>query len=186
MVENETTKINYSKTLDLLKKHLSNELKNINLSNFLIFTHTADMLIDYMDSEFQKYGLNRTHVGILYSLILNDGISTPTELSNFILRSKNAVTIATDNLEKKGYVKSEKAGFSLDARIDRRVRTVRITEKGLDIIAKIIPVYRDLTNSIMSCLDIKSATEFNAMISKIRESIKNFKSSNNQEILINS
>jgi DNA-binding MarR family transcriptional regulator len=180
MVENETEKVIYSRALDLAKKSLSNELKNINLSNFVLFTHTADMLINYSDSTFQKYGLNRTHIGILYSLILNDGVSTPTELGNIILRSKNAVTIATDTLERLGYVKSEKAGYSLVAKVDRRIRNVRITQPGLDIIATIIPIYRDLANSIMSCLDAKSADEFRAHCNLVRERLKSLESSTNK------
>ena len=107
-MKNMKTKENYSPRVDLLKKHLVEQAKEINMDCFISFNKTSEMLNNYVDNELRKHGINLTQVGILYNLILGDGTTTPTEVSSSILRSKHATTKAIDSLEKLGFTKSEK------------------------------------------------------------------------------
>jgi len=150
-------------------KSLANEIRaqgdDLRVGNFLSFIYTSDIVNRYLDTTLRKYGVNRTWMNILHTLITHDGTMTPTELSRRVFRSKHAITRAVDSLEQEGLVGREGIGK------DRRVRKVTITEEGLDVVKKTMPNGRDLSSRAMSCLSKDEAQAFSATLRRLRKHI---------------
>jgi len=62
-------------------KSLANEIRaqgdDLRVGNFLSFIYTSDIVNRYLDTTLRKYGVNRTWMNILHTLITHDGTMTP-------------------------------------------------------------------------------------------------------------
>ena len=76
------------------------------------------------------------HLGPLYQ----------TEIGKKLLRSSGNITMVTDNLEKRGYVKRERK------KEDRRFIMVRLTDEGFELISKLFPSHAAVIAREMSVL----------------------------------
>ena len=123
------------------------QANDLRFDSLVSFAYTADIINRFLDIELFKYGGKRTYFNILHSLVINDGIMTPTELSRKVFRSKHAITRAIDSLERRGLVIREGIGS------DRRTRRVTITKKGLDAVNQAMPYRQDASKRCMSCLE---------------------------------
>ena len=148
-------------------KYLANDIRaqanDLRFDNFLSFIYTAEIVNKYVDSVLRKHGAKRTWMSILHILITHGGTMTPTELSGRALRSKHAITRATDSLEQRGLVRREGIGE------DRRVRKVAITAKGLDVVKKTMADRRELGLRAMSCLGKEETQTFSATLKRLRK-----------------
>jgi DNA-binding MarR family transcriptional regulator len=157
--------------LDDLNIRVRAQEKDIAMDNFLFLINTCDMILNYLDYELRKLGLNRTQIGILTSLVLGDGTMMPTQLSRFVLRSKYATIKAIDSLEKLKLIKSERSKLSSKIKSDRRLRKVTITEKGLEILESTMANRRQLGSKVMGDLDDKELGELKSILSHIRNNL---------------
>jgi len=149
-----------------LAENLKSQHQDLNVHNFLSFIYTSDVVDKYMEIiELRTTGLDRTKLAILHFLLANGGTMTPTELSNCVLRSKDTITKAIDNLDKLGLTKSTKS------RSDRRLRKVSITAKGLDLMEKFLPIRQQIFSRAMACLDPADAGALRAILKQFREHV---------------
>jgi DNA-binding MarR family transcriptional regulator len=157
--------------LDNLNGRLIAQRKDVATDNFLTFIYTCDLTLNYLDSELRKSGVNRTQIGILTSLALAGGTKTPTQLSGDVLRSKFAVIKAIDSLERIKMIKSEKSDLGAKGKPDRRLRNVRITEKGLELLENHMPERRRLNSKAMGGMSKRELTCLKSILDKIRINI---------------
>jgi DNA-binding MarR family transcriptional regulator len=160
----------FNSDLTNLKESISVLQKDINYHNVSLFINTADIVFKYLDNELLRISLNRTKYGILLALINNGGTATPTELSNLLTRSKYTITGAVDSLEKEGLAIRKKINSS--GQSDRRLRKIKITQQGLDIVRNSIPENSKFASSVMYYFSIADAQKFEANIRLLRKKAK--------------
>ncbi len=96
----------------------------------LAFTNVLDK---YTDNEMGKIDSNWTGFNILLNLLEYPHGISQQGIAKLIGRTKQAIMVAIDKLEDKGYVKR---GSNKD---DRRVNFIRITPKGIDYLNNVFP-----------------------------------------------
>jgi DNA-binding MarR family transcriptional regulator len=159
------------KRVDDLSARLKAQQEDILMDNYLAFNITSDIVLNFVDKELQKMGVNRTQMGIFLSLVLGGGTMTPTELSRSVLRSKYATIKAIDSLEKLNLVKSEKAGFPSKTKEDRRLRKVSLTEKAVEFIQQQMASRHETGSLVMSCLSQKEQEQLKTILSRLRKHV---------------
>jgi DNA-binding MarR family transcriptional regulator len=157
--------------LDDLTLRLKAQEKDIETDNFLFLIYTCDMILNYLESELRKLGLNRTQIGILTSLVRSDGIMMPTQLSRMILRSKYATIKAIDSLERLKLTKSERSKLNSKVKSDRRLRKVTITEKGLEILESTMADRRQLGSKVLGDMDENELDELKSVLNHLRNNL---------------
>ena len=155
----------HTERLNSLAKRLRVQANDLRFDNFLSFIYTSEIVNKYLDTELKKFGLNRTQMSILHILIVRGGTLTPTDLSHRITRSKHATTKAVDSLENLGLTKSART------KLDRRLRRVTITEKGLDQVEQTMSLRRTIGSQAMQFLDQENAEAFQAILRRFREHV---------------
>ncbi len=166
--------------VDELSARLKAQQEDILMDNFLAFTYTADIVLNFVDKDLRNIGLNRTQMGIFISLALGGGTMTPTELSKSVLRSKYATIKAIDSLEKVNLVKSKKAGLPSKAKGDRRLRKVSLTEKAVELMEQPMAGRHELASLVMGCLSQKEQEQFKTILSRLRKHITDLQHKGNK------
>ncbi len=152
--------------LKALAENIVGQHDDINVYNLLSFMDIADIVFKYLEQEFdKKMGLDRTKIQILDLLLVKGGTLTPTQLSLGVNRTKITITTALDNLEKLGLIKSSRVEK------DRRLRLVTISEKGLDVLEKFLPLRREIFSQAMCCFNQEEANKLQSMMCRFRENI---------------
>ena len=157
---------NTQSRIKVLAESLVAQHDDINVYNLLSFMDIADIVFKYLEQEFdKKIGLDRTKIQILDLLLVKGGTLTPSQLSLGVNRKKITITTALDNLEKLGLIKSSRVEK------DRRLRLVTITDKGLDVLEKFLPLRQEIFAQAMCCLSPEEANNFQSMMNRFRENI---------------
>ena len=123
-------------------QHQNDELNIKTVREFMRLSHLLDK---YLDAQLGVYGLNRTQRRIVIFILCNNGPMTPTELSKLSLLTLDTINKSIDNLDKMGLTRSYRS------RKDRRVRNVVLTEAGLEMLDKTMPLRYKTFTKIMSC-----------------------------------
>jgi DNA-binding MarR family transcriptional regulator len=121
------------------------------------------LLNRYINIRARRYGLNRSRLDIMHTLITHGGILKPTDLSKMLFRSKQTITQIIDGLEGDGLVKRELAGK------DRRTRKVIITRKGVDLIRANLPRTIEISNSAIPGLAEEEMQTLQASLRRVRK-----------------
>jgi DNA-binding MarR family transcriptional regulator len=121
------------------------------------------LLNRFMDLRSKRFGVNRSNMDVMYTLVTHKGRLKPTEIGRMLFRSKQNITGIIDNLEKDGLVERELTGR------DRRTRTVIITGKGLDIVRASLPVAQDIIKCGIPSLSEQEALTLRSILSTIRK-----------------
>jgi len=124
----------HQKKWNSLADNLSQQYTDLHVENFLSFIYTADIVSEYLESMFKRAGLTQTQVVILYFLLAQRYSMTPTEISNYTIRTKDTITKAINKLNKMGVTKS------IRPRNNRRQRRVLLTDKGLELLEEQLPI----------------------------------------------
>jgi DNA-binding MarR family transcriptional regulator len=129
----------------------------------------------YVNKKHREYGITECGIAILMGLVQNNGKLPQKRLSRVVNRTKQAVTSVLANLEKRNLIVREVGGQ------DRRKRTVKITEKGLDLAQKCLPLRDQFYKSFLSCLNQSEAEQMisalNRISAKLNSDIQKFSKS---------
>ena len=106
----------------------------------------SHFLSKYLDAKLSVYGLNRTQRRIIVFIVRRRESMTPTELSKLTLLTIDTINKSIDSLDKMGLTRSYRS------KKDRRVRRVTLTEKGLEMIEKNLPLRYEALSQVMGCL----------------------------------
>ena len=140
--------------------------KDVHVNTLITILYVSDVINTTVDKWLKKYGVNQTMLAIIYLLVINGGTMGPTLLSNKIFRTKQAITLAVDNLSKAGLVTRAPIGS------DRRTRRVRITRKGLRLAQRTLALRQELVFSTMSSLDREEMAKIDSILRKLGNKLR--------------
>jgi len=132
----------------------------------LLLLYIGLMIDRYIEARVSKHRLNRHRIEIMHTLVLDSSGLTASDISKKTFRSKQRITKITDSLEQDGLVKRE-----LDDQ-DRRIRRIRITEKGLGSIRMTLPIAIDILNRATLDLTEEELVQLTNLMKKIRRSLR--------------
>jgi len=132
------------------------------LREFMKLTHVMHA---YISLKFNGYGINRTQRRIIYNILSHKKPMTPTEISKMIPLTIDTINKSIDNLDKMGLTRSYRS------RKDRRVRRVTLTEKGLEMIEKSLPLRHETLSQVMSCFSKGQIKTLSGYIQRLLDQI---------------
>jgi DNA-binding MarR family transcriptional regulator len=147
-----------------LPQNIKAALKEIKETDFWRCVQFADTLIRYIEITMKEDSVvSRLQGSALYFLLLDGGTSTPTRLADQMLRSKHSVTKIIDSLEKEGLVIRD---FTSQ---DRRVTSVRLTQKGLEHLRQRFAYGNARAKRVMESLDIGEQRRLAGLTERLRK-----------------
>ena len=150
-----------SKALQSLADDLRNQHKDLRVDNSYNLLRTAAMLNNFLNKGYRKIGMKQNQAILLSFMLANGGVMTPTELQNKVFRTNNAIGSSLDSLDKLGLTKSS------TSKIDRRIRRVKLTEKGLEVMKQMLPIRRNLFVKPTSCLNREEQETLQCLLEKL-------------------
>lgn len=139
---------------------------------YLAVRKTHDAINRIVSKRLAERGLSVPKFGIIRSLYDHESLPL-TELSNLIFRGNSNVTTLINRMERDGLVER------VNCEGDRRVRRVRLTEKGRELAPKVVTEHRAFLHQMMvSCLPPENHRTLTTLLNQIEKSImdleKNF------------
>ncbi|OGO19911.1 MAG: hypothetical protein A2144_12745 [Chloroflexi bacterium RBG_16_50_9] len=155
----------FGREIQLVKDELGRQSQDWAVeANHLIF-HAANALEAYVNKNHLKYGVSQRGIAILHLLVENDGKLPQKRLTRLLNRTKQAVTSALANLEKRHLVVREEGGR------DHRRRSVRITEEGLKIAQECLPLRKQFYLTFMSSVSREEGQQLSAVLNKLSKKV---------------
>lgn len=143
------------------------------INAYVAIRRTNDELHRFVSKKLAQWGLSVPKYGVLKQLYDHEPC-TLSELSGSIFSGNSNMTTLIDRMENDGLVKRT------DDSRDRRIKKVLLTEKGREIVPKIIPEYRSFLHQMMiQCVTPDEQRQLMELLSKIMGSIQNQKSTEN-------
>jgi DNA-binding MarR family transcriptional regulator len=152
-----------SEELETQIEGLKNQHSDLRVSNSYDLLRVSGLLNKHLDIGYRKTKLKRIQVMTLSFILGNGGTMTPTELKSKVFRSDNAICKSLDNLDRLGLTRSSRT------KTDRRLRRVTLTEKGLEVTKKILPIRRTLFAQAASPLTQEENEELQRILQKLSD-----------------
>lgn len=137
-----------------------------NNETILKMIRVSEELVKAGDRFFKQYGVTTTQYDVLVILQYSEKRITQSDLGNRRVVSRSNITGIIDRLEKMGYAARE---GSAD---DRRVKYIKITPKGKDLIKKVEKKYFDNLKQVMRFLSDKDKNSLREIMDKIEKGLK--------------
>jgi len=151
--------------IQAMAKYTSNAKKSPHVLSFFWLLRFADVLNKYTDIAVAEKGDYRTGIAVLQVLLqYPDGVSQQ-DIANRTGRTKQAIVIAIDKLEQKGYVRR----CVKDS--DRRVNYINITQEGIDHLNEVFPHTLDMCNKGLSSLSDAEIEKLLSLVKKLTKSL---------------
>lgn len=117
------------------------------LSNSISFrlSRVASVLHAGFSKCLDEYGIAPEQFGTL-RIISEDGNITQSEIAEILAKGKPTVSRALDALEKKGLIVRE------SNQEDRRIKPIRLTQKGQEVLDRVVPRARQFNDAIKARL----------------------------------
>jgi MarR family 2-MHQ and catechol resistance regulon transcriptional repressor len=133
---------------------------------YVTLQRTHDGLHKYVSIKLAKWGLSPTKYGVIMQLYDRESIPL-SEIGNLIFRCNSNMTTLIDRMERDGLVKK------INSDRDRRVKEIRLTEKGQELAAKVIGEYREFLHQMMSKnLSLNEQRMLIDLLNRVREGIE--------------
>jgi DNA-binding MarR family transcriptional regulator len=116
------------------------------IRTWLLLTQMFGLMFKHEEDEFAKIGLTIQQFFMIAAIHFLQPPVTPTDLSQYLYRKLNTVTLTLDRMEKTGLVKKKR---DLP---DRRTLRVMLTPKSKKLFAKAAQTFTRIPTDIMSCL----------------------------------
>lgn len=117
---------------------------------------------------FSKYGLNTATFGVLATLRRSappKGMML-SQLADFVLVTRAAITNRVDRLEKRGLVER------CSVKYDRRAYLIRLTPVGKDMIDEILPIHVENERQLLMALDDEEQRLLDTLLLKLVSGIE--------------
>jgi len=144
-------------------KQTPKEFMRANISIVLAALATETIL----NRVFSKYNLNHKAFLLLHVLLENGGTMTLSELTRNLYITRQAVSLNTRKLEKRGLISRE------ETKSDRRSIEVTLTENGLEFIRRIgLSEWRKkVHNSLMSFMNEREAKQLTTILIRVAKDL---------------
>lgn len=141
---------------------------DIILRTFIMFVQTAHIVLKYADAQFyRKTGFSATRFIVLGALASNGGSMSPSELAEWTYTERHNITTLVDRLKRDGFVMTNRYSK------DRRVITVRLTDKGQQVLSEAIPVSSEIVKEVMRSFSEDDAALLEKRLKVLRQNADN-------------
>lgn len=130
------------------------------LDCFIKLLRAADSVNNATMSQIQANGLTESQFGILEAL-LHLGSLNQNQLAQKILKSGGNITLVIDNLLKHGLINKEKR------KDDRRCYWISLSDKGADLINKLLPIHVKLITERLAVLSPEEQIQLSFLCKKL-------------------
>jgi len=114
-----------------------------------------------VSKKLRKWELSVPKYGIIIHLFDHEPLAL-TELSKLIFCGNSNITALVDRMEKSGLVQR------VNSRNDRRIKEIRLTEKGRELAPRVISEYRPFLHQMMNCLAHEEQRALTDLLRKIK------------------
>lgn len=137
-----------------------------NNQTVLKIVRTSEALVKAADRFFKQYGITTTQYDVLVIINYSEGEVSQSDLGANRVVSRSNITGIIDRLERLGYVAREGSAE------DRRVKFIKITQKGKDLINKVEDKYFDNLKKVVRFLTTRDKNDLMEIASKIEKGLK--------------
>lgn len=131
---------------------------------FLFLMQTSKAIHDRIKDEMAKNKLSITEFSVL-EVLYQKGKQTIQQIGNRILISSGSMTYVIDKLEQRGLLSRNACPD------DRRVIHVLLTDGGNELMAEIMPKYRELVDGLFDSLNHDEAETLVHLLKKVRNKV---------------
>jgi DNA-binding MarR family transcriptional regulator len=156
---------NKKNDLKLLTELLNEQQADNRISRSFDILRASGLLDKLLDIGYHSCKLKTIQIRILSVILANGGTITPTEVKAKIFRSNNAISKTLDNLDKLGLTRSS------HTKVDRRLRKVTLTEKGLTTLKIILPIRANIFIQATNNLTEEELEALEPIIQKIIDNL---------------
>jgi DNA-binding MarR family transcriptional regulator len=121
----------------------------------------------------EPYGIAPEQFGTL-KIFSEDGEITQSDIAEILAKGKPTVSRALDALEKKGLIVRESNSE------DRRVKPIRLTEKGQEVLDMVVPMAQQFNDAIRARLSAEEIITFFRVLDTIVETAEQHSQEANQ------
>ena len=133
---------------------------------YLLFLHTAHDLFDVLHAYMAEFGLSDGKMGILLQLChVPERFLTPSALADNLGITRGTVTGLLDGLERDGLV--ERVAHPED----RRMLMIRLTDKGFDLLERMLPAHFRRIDGIMGSLTMDEKEQMISLLEKMHSAL---------------
>ena len=130
--------------------------------SFLVLMQTSKAIQDRIKVEMGQNNLSITEFSVL-EVLYHKGRQTIQQIGNKILISSGSMTYVIDKLEQKGVLKRT------DCPNDRRAIFIVLTDAGLDLMNKIMPVHQGLIDDMFASLNQEEEETLVKLLKRVGE-----------------
>lgn len=135
------------------------------IRSFFWLLRCSDALDKYAGMKVGQKGDNRTGLAVLQILLkYPDGIPQQT-IAKQTGRTKQAIVVAIDILARRGYV------IRCSNKNDRRINSIKITQKGLDHLSEVFPHTVEMSNQALSSLSDSEVDKLLPIVIKLTKNL---------------
>lgn len=150
-------------------QELSKKVPEVDIAaveTLLLFFRTSSNVFRVVHEHMARFGISQGKFSLLLLLYRNmERGLLPSELADSIGVTRATVTGLLDGLERDGLVERVKHPK------DRRMHIIKLTNKGLHILKKLLPDHFVLTSKLMNTLSTHEKEQFITLLQKIEEGI---------------
>jgi DNA-binding MarR family transcriptional regulator len=148
-------------TSQVLTQYVDKVRRAPSVRSFFWLLRCADALNKYAEMEVGQNGDNRIGIAVLQIVLKHpDGVSQQ-EIARQTGRTKQAIVVAIDNLEKKGRV------IRCSNSIDRRINSIRITKEGVNHLSEVFPHTMAMCDEALSSLNAMEVEQLLSLVKKL-------------------
>lgn len=146
--------------------------KDIRHEAVLNVVRTATLLSAKASQLFRRYDLTEAQFNVLFALKFSSNETTQAELGKRLVVTRASITSVLDKLESKDFVRR------VDVPGNRRIHHVELTAKGMELIDRVEPIYRDEVHSVLEDFSEDECVILIDYMEKIRSRVQDLLSLN--------
>ena len=155
--------------------------READVRTFLRCVRSGDIIGRYADMEAARiWGGNRTTLAIVGTLLNHPEGMLQRDIAKAIFRTKQATTLALDNLAEKGFIRRCR-----DSK-NRRINNITLTTTGTDHYYETLPLLTEMCHDAMSCLTEAELEQVYNILTKLasplRERVVNVTAANQADV----
>jgi len=132
---------------------------------FISLLRTGDMLNRYLELQLKKHNVTPSSFGLMNAILAHKKGLTPLDISEWLFRSKHAVTSLIHDLEA---IKAIRQELNIQ---DRRSKYIILTKEGRKRVGKVMPTVKTTVQNIFSSFDPEEVEIFNGMLKRLRKEL---------------
>ena len=135
------------------------------INAYLTFQRTYNIINRTVSKRLAQWGLSVPKYGVIIQLYDHESLPL-TEISKLIFCGNSNLTALIDRMERDGLVQRVNHGT------DRRIKEIRLTEKGRELAPKVIGEYRPFLHQMMSCFSPDEQKTLSDLLARLKDRLE--------------